>query len=66
MNIRKLATRAIAVGAVLAPALVMAQTAPDASDIVTTAQTTFNSVGAVVAAAVGFFIVVKIVKWVRK
>ena len=39
---------------------------PDASGIVTTAQNTFYSVGAVVAAAVGFFLIVKIVKWIRK
>jgi len=39
---------------------------PDASTIVTTAQTTFDAVGALVAAAVGFFIIVKIVKWIRK
>ena len=41
-------------------------TTPDASTIVSTAQTTFNAVGALVAAAVGFFIIVKIVKWIRK
>lgn len=40
--------------------------APDASAIVTTATTTFEAVGAVVASAVGFFVVVKIVKWIRK
>ena len=40
--------------------------APDASASVTTAQTTFDAVGALVAAAVGFFIIVKIVKWIRK
>jgi hypothetical protein len=40
--------------------------APDASTIVTTATTTFNAVGVLVAGAVGFFVIVKIVKWVRK
>ena len=41
-------------------------TAPDASGIVTTAQTTFDTVGALVASVVGFFIIVKIVKWIRR
>jgi hypothetical protein len=53
---------AVVVGAAAA----MADGAPDASTIVTTAQTTFDSVGALVAAAVGFFVIVKIVKWIRK
>ena len=43
-----------------------AQSAPDASAIVSTASTTFNTVGALVASAVGFFIIVKIVNWIRK
>lgn len=47
-------------------ALLAQETGPDASAIVTTAETTFNAVGALVAAAVGFFVVVKIVKWIRK
>lgn len=41
-------------------------TDPDASAIVSTAQTTFEAVGGLVAAAVGFFVIVKIVKWIRK
>lgn len=41
-------------------------TTPDASAITTTATSTFEAVGALVAAAVGFFIIVRIVKWVRK
>lgn len=40
--------------------------APDASTVVTTATTVFGTVGALVASAVGFFVVVKIVKWIRK
>ena len=40
--------------------------APDVSTIVSTASTTFDTVGALVASAVGFFIIVKIVKWIRK
>jgi hypothetical protein len=40
--------------------------APDASSIVTTAQNTFYSVGALIVAIIGFFIIAKIVKWVRK
>jgi len=39
---------------------------PDASDIVATASTTFDTVGALIVTVVGFFVVVKIVKWVRK
>ena len=54
-------------GVALSGAAALAQSsAPDASTIVTTASTTFNTVGALVASAVGFFIVVKIVKWIRK
>jgi len=47
-------------------AVALADDAPDASSIVTTASTTFDTVGALVASAVGFFIIVKIVKWIRK
>jgi len=47
-------------------AICKADGAPDASTIVTTAETTFTAVGGLVAAAVGFFIIVKIVKWIRK
>ena len=59
---------AVAVGAWFAgeTAAQAQSTAPDASAIVTTATTTFNTVGALVASAVGFFIIVKIVKWIRK
>ena len=39
---------------------------PDASTIVTTASTTFGTVGTLVVSTVGFFIIVKIVKWIRK
>jgi len=38
---------------------------PDASDIVDTAESTFTRVAALIAAIVGFFIVVKIIKWIR-
>ena len=67
-NSRKLAV-AVGVGvSALAGTTAHAQSSstPDASTIVSTAQTTFDSVGALVAAAVGFFIIVKIVKWIRK
>ena len=50
----------------LGAAAALADGAPDASSIVTTASTTFDTVGALVASAVGFFIIVKIVKWIRK
>ena len=50
----------------LVPAAMATDTPPDASAIVTTASTTFNTVGALVASAVGFFVIVKIVKWIRK
>jgi hypothetical protein len=40
--------------------------APDASTIVSTAADTFDTVGGLVASAVGFFIIVKIVKWIRR
>ena len=65
-NSRKLAVAAGVGGALLAESTVKADSTPDASTIVTTAQTTFDAVGALVAAAVGFFIIVKIVKWIRK
>lgn len=39
---------------------------PSAAALVDTATDTFYAVGAVVAAAVGFFIVIKIVKWIKK
>lgn len=39
---------------------------PDASGIVTTATNTFNAVGALIVTVVGFFVIVKIVKWLRK
>ena len=39
---------------------------PDPSSILTTATTTVTAVCVLVAGVVGFFIVVKIVKWVRK
>ena len=39
---------------------------PDASSIVTTATNAFNTVGTLIASVVGFFVVVKIVKWIRK
>jgi hypothetical protein len=55
------------VGAVVVGgAAALADGAPDASTIVSTASTTFDTVGALVASAVGFFIIVKIVKWIRK
>jgi len=57
----------LALLALACPSMLLAQaTAPDASDIVTTATDTFNLVGALVVAVVGFFIIVKIVKWIRK
>jgi hypothetical protein len=40
--------------------------APDASTIVATASTAFEAVGALVVSAAGFFIIVKIVNWIRK
>jgi hypothetical protein len=52
--------------AAVSPLGLLAQSAPDASGIVTSASTTFNSVGALVATIVGFFVVVKMVKWIRK
>lgn len=48
------------------PAMATDPTAPDASTIVTTATNTFYTVGALVAAVVGFFVIIKIVKWIRK
>jgi hypothetical protein len=55
------------VGAKLGLGVALAtDTAPDASTIVDTATSTFDTVGGLVAAAVGFFIIVKIVKWIRK
>lgn len=54
------------VACVLALPLVAKADAPDASAIVTTATTTLEAVETLVAGAVGFFVVVKIVKWIRK
>ena len=67
-NMKQFIKRAAVIGgSALGGAAALAQSAaPDASGIVTTATNTFNSVGALVASAVGFFIIVKIVKWVRK
>lgn len=48
------------------PAALAADPPPDASGIVTTATNTFNTVGALIVTVVGFFVIVKIVKWVRK
>lgn len=60
---KKLLASAVALAAL--PAL--ADTSiPSAGDIVTTAQTTFNTVGTFIAGVVGFFVIVKIVKWIRK
>ena len=39
---------------------------PDASGIITTATTTFQAVGTLVVSTVGFFVTVKMVKWIRK
>jgi hypothetical protein len=39
---------------------------PDPTTVITTANTTLVSVCTLVAGAVGFFLVVKIVKWIRK
>jgi len=49
----------------LAPVLAQAQAA-DAADIVTTATTAFEAVSVLVVAMVGFFIIVRIVKGIRK
>ena len=65
-NSRKVAIGLGLGGTALVESSARADGAPDASAIVTTAQTTFDAVGALVAAAVGFFIIVKIVKWIRK
>lgn len=46
-------------------ALANAQT-PDATTIISDASDAFNTVAALVAAAVSFFVIVKIVKWIRK
>jgi hypothetical protein len=48
------------------PAMATDPTYPDASGVLTTAQTTFVSVGGLISAVVGFFVVVKIIKWIRK
>lgn len=56
----------VAAALALMPLALMASGEPDASGIVTTANTTFNTVGTLIAGAVGFFVVVKIVKWIRK
>jgi branched-subunit amino acid ABC-type transport system permease component len=53
-----------AVGAL--PAMADSSGLPDPSTIVTTATTACTSVCVLVAGAVGFFIVVKVVKWIRK
>lgn len=37
-----------------------------ANAVVTSAQATFATVAALVASAVGFFVIVKLVKWIRK
>ena len=66
-NSRGFRTVTASVGVLVAGSVAaQAQSTPDASTIVTTASTTFNTVGALVASAVGFFIIVKIVKWIRK
>lgn len=64
----KVAARLLALAAVAAMAAspVLATDPPDASDIVTTASSTFNTVGALIVSVVGFFVIVKIVKWIRK
>lgn len=49
-----------------AGSLLAQSSVPDASTIVTTATNTFNTVGALIVTVVGFFVVVKIVKWVRR
>jgi hypothetical protein len=36
------------------------------TDVLTTVQTTIGTVGTIVAGAVGFFLIVKVVKWIRK
>lgn len=63
-NAGKLAVAAL----VAAPALAQAQTTtiPDPSTIVTTATTVVTSVCVLVAGTVGFFVVVRVVKWIRK
>jgi uncharacterized membrane protein len=66
MNKNKLAALLLALASLGTLGAQAQTTAPDASTIVTTASTTFNSVGGLVAAAVGFFVIVKIVKWIRK
>ena len=64
---RKLVTRLLLFAGMVAAAVIPAHAAaPDASAIVTTANTTFEAVGALVASAVGFFVIVKLVKWIRK
>jgi hypothetical protein len=58
---------ALVVAALAAPSSLMAQVVmPDASTIVDTAETTFVSVGGLIVSIVGFFIIVKVVKWIRK
>jgi len=39
---------------------------PDPSTIVTSASTAVYNVGTLIAAVVGFFIVIRVVKWIRK
>lgn len=65
--VRKSVKAVVAVGAIALGCNAMAtDTPPDASTIVSTATTTFNTVGALVASIVGFFVIVKIVKWIRR
>ncbi len=59
------AKKIVCAGGIMVTALAHA-TDPDPSTIVDTATTTISSVETAVAGAVGFFIVVKIVKWIRK
>jgi len=47
-------------------AFASAPTAPDASGIIDTATTAFYAVGALVTAVVGYFVIVRIVHWIRK
>jgi hypothetical protein len=58
-------TKLAALGLALTPASMFAAM-PDPSGLVTDATTQAEAVAALVAAAVGFFVVVKIIKWIRK
>jgi len=60
----KLVMLALGAATVMSTAVANAQTS--ATTIMTNASTAVNTVEGIVAGAVGFFVVIKIVQWIRK